>query len=210
MSNFFAKGPDYFTLFEKGIEISFKAAKVLQTSFTDGMIDKNEIAQLKEIEHEGDRHVHDCSSLIADAFITPIDRSDMMDMVRAIEAITDSIDDIGNQIYMMHITKANETTVKLVDLIVKSCEGLCTLMSDFKQFKKNTRRIKETTVYVNNLEEEGDAIFSEAMRQLFDPANKMEMIDVIRLQNLYNTMENSLDYCEDVADIVEQIIISNT
>lgn len=134
----------------------------------------------------------------------------MMSMVRAIENITDSIDDIGNQIYMMHITKSNDVTVRLVDLIVKSCEGLCKLMTDFKQFKKNQKSIKEVTVYVNNLEEEGDAIYNEAMRALFDPANQMDMIDVIRLQNLYNTMENSLDYCEDVADIVEQIIISNT
>jgi uncharacterized protein len=210
MSNFFSKGPDYFELFEKGIGISNKAAKALKTSFTDGTIDKVEIKQLKEIEHEGDRHVHDCSKLIADAFITPIDRADMMDMVGAIESITDSIDDIANQIYMMHISKANEVTVKLVDLIVKSCEELCILMAEFKQFKKNFKRIKEITVLVNNIEEEGDAIFEEAMRALFDPENKMEMIDVIRLQNLYNTMENSLDYCEDVADIVESIIISNT
>ena len=210
MSNFFSKGPDYFALFEKGIGISNKAAIALQTSFIDGMVDKNEIKQLKEIEHEGDRHVHECSSLIADAFITPIDRSDMMDMVRAIESVTDSIDDIANQIYMMHITKANEVTVKMVDLIVTSCEELCKLMSEFKQYKKNFKKIKEITVLVNHLEEQGDAIFSEAMRSLFDPHNEMEMIDVIRLQNLYNTMENSLDYCEDVADIAEQIIISNT
>lgn len=210
MSNFFSKGPDYFALFEKGISISNKAAKALQSSFTDGVIDKNEIMRLKEIEHEGDRHVHECSSLIADAFITPLDRSDMMAMVAAIEAITDSIDDIANQIYMMHITKTNEVTVKLVNLIVKCCEELCTLMAEFKQYKKNFKRIKEITVNVNNLEEEGDAVFNEAMRELFDPNNKMEMIDVIRLQNLYNTLENSLDYCEDVADIVEQMIVSNT
>ncbi len=210
MSNFFSKGPDYFGLFETGIGISSKAAKVLRTSFSDGKIDKNELKQLKDIEHEGDKHVHECTTLIADAFLTPIDRSDMMQLVGAIEAITDSIDDIGNQIYMMHITQANETTVKLVDLIVKSCDGLCALMNDFKQFKKNSKSIKEKTVLVNNFEEEGDAIFSEAMRALFDSNNQMEMINVIRLQNLYNTMENALDYCEDVADIVEQIIISNT
>lgn len=210
MSNFFGKGPDYFGLFETGIGISFKAAKVLQSSFSDGVIDKGEIKKLKDIEHEGDKHVHECTSLITDAFLTPIDRSDMMAMVRAIEAITDSIDDIGNQIYMMHISKANETTVKMVELVVKSCEGLCKLMTEFKQFKKNSKSIKELTVFVNHLEEEGDAIFSEAMRELFDPDNQMEMIDVIRLQNLYNTLENSLDYCEDVADIAEQIIISNT
>lgn len=210
MSNFFSKGPDYFGLFEKGIGISNKAAKALQTSFADGTIDKNEIKRLKEIEHEGDKHVHECSNLIADAFITPLDRSDMMAMVAAIEAITDSIDDIANQIYMMHITKANEVTVKMVNLIVESCEELEKLMAEFKQYKKNFKRIKELTVIVNNFEEEGDAVFGEAMRELFDPNNQMEMIDVIRLQNLYNTMENSLDYCEDVADIVEQIIISNT
>lgn len=210
MSNFFTKGPDYFTLFEKGIGISFQSAKVLQTSFSDGVIDQNEMKELKNLEHEGDKHVHYCSTLIADAFITPIDRSDMLDIVRAIESITDSIDDIGNQIYMMHITQTNETTVKFVELIVKACEGLCTLLTDFKQFKKHQKSIKEMIVYVNHIEEEGDALFSEAMRALFDPQNEIEMIDLIRLQNLYNTMEDSLDYCEDVADIVEQIIISNT
>ena len=54
------------------------------------------------------------------------------------------------------------------------------------------------------------ATIENIMRALFDPQNEIEMIDLIRLQNLYNTMEESLDYCEDVADIVEQIIISNT
>lgn len=210
MGGFFSKGPDYFALFEQGIGISCKAARVLKESFSDGKIDRQELSRLRDLEHEGDRHVHRCSNLIADAFITPIDRSDMMDMVRAIESITDSIDDIGNQVYMMHIDAVNSVTEKMVDLIVKSCEGLCTLMADIKQFRKNLRRIKEMTVYVNHIEEEGDAIFTEGMRSLFDPANRMETIDVIRLQNLYNTMENSLDYCEDVADIVEQIIISNT
>jgi len=110
----------------------------------------------------------------------------------------------------MHISHSNETTDKLVDLTVKSCEGLCELMADFKQFKKNLKSIKKLSVYVNHIEEEGDEIYEEAMRKLFDENNKMNMLDVIRLQNLYNTMEDALDYCEDVADIAEQIIISNT
>lgn len=57
MSNFFTKGPDYFALFEKGIKISCKAAKVLQASFKNGNIDKNELKQLKEIEQIGRAHV---------------------------------------------------------------------------------------------------------------------------------------------------------
>lgn len=210
MSNFFSKGPDYFGLFEKGIQISDKAAKLLKTAFSDSKIDLEEIKNLKEIEHEGDRHVHDCAGLISDAFITPVDRSDMMNIVAAIESVTDGIDDIGNQIYMMHVTEKNETIDKFIGLISEACEALCSMMSVFKQFKRSSKTIHEISIKVNHIEEEGDALFTEAMRGLFDPSEKRETIDIIRMQNLYNTLENALDYCEDVADIVEQVIISNT
>lgn len=210
MSSFFSKGPDYFGLFETGIVITCKAAKVLKKSFGDGQIDKIEIAQLKEVEHEGDKHVHECFNLIADAFITPISSADMMNLVGAIECITDSINEIGNQIYMMHISESNETVDRMVDLIVESCDGLKLLLADFKHFQKNMKRIREMTVQINHLEEKGDGIYNEGMRALFHPAKNMPLIDIIRLQNLYNTLEKALDRCEDVADIVEQIIISNT
>lgn len=210
MSNFFSKGPDYFGLFEKGIRISDKAAKLLKAAFADSRIDLEEIKHLREIEHEGDRHVHECAGLIADAFITPVDRSDMMNIVAAIENVTDGIDDIGNQIYMMHVTEKNETIDRFIGLISEACGELCSMMSAFKQFKRSSKTIHEISIRVNHIEEEGDALFTEAMRRLFDPSEKRETIDIIRMQNLYNTLENALDYCEDVADVVEQVIISNT
>jgi uncharacterized protein Yka (UPF0111/DUF47 family) len=210
MSSLFSKGPDYFALFEKGISITCEAARVLQKSFGDGQIDKIEIVQLKEVEHEGDKHVHECFNLIADAFITPISSADMMSLVGAVECITDSINEIGNQIYMMHISESNETVDQLVDLIVKSCDELKLLLTDFKHFQKNMKQIREKIVQINHLEEKGDEIYNEGMRSLFHPAKNIPLIDIIRLQNLYATLEKALDRCEDVADIVEQIIISNT
>ena len=210
MSNFFSKGPDYYALFEKGISITCKAAKVLKKSFGDGKIDKIEIVQLKEVEHEGDKHVHECFNLIADAFITPISSTDMMNLVNAIESITDSINEIGNQIYMMHISESNDTVDLFVDLIDQSCDGLLVLLTDFKHFQKNMKKIKEMTVHINHLEERGDEVYNEGMRALFHPGNAISPLDIIRLQNLYNTLEKALDRCEDVADIVEQIIITNT
>lgn len=210
MSNFFSKGPDYFGLFEKGITISDKAAKQLKAAFADSQINFEEISHLKEIEHEGDRHVHECANLIADAFITPVDRSDMMNIVAAIESVTDGIDDIGNQIYMMHITEKDETTEKFISMISDACGELCAMMSVFKQFKKNSKKIHEISIRVNHIEEEGDALFTQAMSALFDPALKRDTTEIIRMQNLYNTLEDALDFCEDVADIVEQVIISNT
>jgi uncharacterized protein len=210
MGNFFSKGTDYFALFEKGIEISNRAAQVLQTLFADGEVDGGKMELLREIEHEGDRHVHACASIIEEAFVTPIDRNDLMRIVAAIEAITDSLDEIGNQVYMMHITKKNEAIGQFVELIAQACAKLCELMTEFRQFKKTQEKIHVLSVSVNHIEEQGDDIFTKAVRTLFDPASQQDAVEVIRMQNLYNAFENSLDYCEDVADIVEQVIISNT
>lgn len=211
MSNFFSKGPDYFELFVKGIDISLKSALELQSAFRkNGTITKEEAEAIKTMEHEGDLHVHQCSNMIATAFITPIDRSDIMAIIRAIENITDSIDGISNQIYMMQIATVNQTSIQFVDLIVQACQSLKELLTSFKQFKKNTEEIHQKCIDVNNVEEEGDRLYSTAMRDLFSPESNLEVLDVIRLQNLYNTLENSLDYCEDVSDIIEQVIISNT
>lgn len=210
MSNFFSKGPDYYSLFEKGIQISSKAAQTLKRAFAGDRIDEEEIKQLKAIEHEGDRHVHECAKLISDAFITPIERPDMMNLIAAIEALTDSIDDVGNQVYMMHITRKEETAEKFIKLIASACEELCNMMDVFKNFKKNQTDIHEISIRVNHIEEEGDALFIGAMREMYDPEKSHDAIDVMRRQSLYQTLEDSLDCCEDVADIMGQIIIANT
>ena len=210
MSSFFKKTPDYFSMFEKGIGISNKAAKALQAAFADSVINADEIKKLKEIEHEGDRHVHESAQLISEAFITPIDRSDMMNMVDAIEALTDSIDDVANRVYMMHIVEKDVPTERMILLIVDACEHLSTMMTAFKQFKKGREKIHEISIIVNHIEEEGDELYSGALRGLFDTENRVDAVEIIRKQGLYDSLEDALDCCEDVADILEQIIISNT
>jgi uncharacterized protein len=210
MSTFFSKGPDYFILFEKGMEISSRAAQTLKRAFAADRINEEEIKQLKAIEHEGDKHVHECSKLIEDAFITPIERPDMMNLVAAIEALTDSIDDVGNQVYMMHIEKKDETAEKFVELIASACTELCNMMHAFKHFKKNQADLHEISIRVNHIEEEGDVLFIGAMRNMFDPEQQHDPVEVMRRQSLYQTLEDSLDCCEDVADIMAHIIIANT
>ena len=210
MSNFFSKGPDYYNLFEKGIEISSRAAQTLKRAFEGDRINEEEIKQLRTIEHEGDRHVHECAKLISDAFITPIERPDMMNLIAAIEDLTDSIDDVGNQIYMMHITEKEETAKKFVDMIAAACEELCRMMGVFKNFKKSQTEIHEISIQVNHIEEEGDALFIGAMRDMYDPEKEQDAISVMRRQSLYQILEDSLDCCEDVADIMGQIMIANT
>lgn len=208
MSNISRKNVDYFEMFDTGMSIAFKAAKKLEAAFSDGVINEEELRQIKEIEHEGDLHVHQCIRKIDVAFITPIDRTDIVEIVKAIENLTDSLDAIAARIFMLQITEADEYLIKFVESVVLSCETLNELMCQLKQFKKNQKRIKECIIEVNRLEEVGDRTYMESMKKLF--ASETDPIKLIKQKDLYELLEDTLDRCEDIADIVEKVIVAKT
>jgi len=202
------KQADYFDMFEKGISISHEAALKLQTAFSDGVINVAELKLVKDLEHDGDRHIHESLKIIDDAFITPIDRSDIVDILNGIENITDSIEAVADHIYMMRIDQSNEFMRKFVDLIVISCQKLHDLMIIVKGFKKDRKALMELIIEVNRLEEEGDRTYSMSMRDLFE--FETNAITIIKHKEIYQLSEQALDRCEDVADMVEKIMIYNS
>lgn len=202
------KNVDYFEMFEKGISISYEAALKLQEAFADGVINIEELKLVKDIEHAGDRHIHESLKIIDDAFITPIDRTDLINILNGIEDITDSIEAIADHIYMMRIDNSNDYMRKFVDLTVVSCKRLHELMKSLKDFKKDRKSLGELIIEVNRLEEEGDRTYSESMRDLFE--NESNAITIIKHKELYQLSEMAIDRCEDVADMVEKVMIYNS
>jgi predicted phosphate transport protein (TIGR00153 family) len=208
MGSIFNKETDFFALFCDGMKYAQTASIQLKTAFKDGSIDAAELSKIKETEHLADRHVHNCLKLIEDAFITPIDRTDIIEIVKEIEDVTDSIDCVANNVYMMRIDTADETAQRLVDLCVDACGKLVEMLSLLKQFKKNLAKISELTVDVNRIEEDGDKLYTSVMRELFGDSS--DVLNLIKKKELYNRLEDVLDRCEDVADSIEKIIIAKT
>lgn len=208
MSNMLSrKSVDYFEMFANGISISLKAANLLKTAFADDIIDDSELAKIKEVEHEGDRYVHESLKIVEIAFITPIDRSDIIELIKGIENVTDCVDNISNHIYMMRITKSDTYMRQFIDIVVTSCERLNELMIALKQFKKNPNNsINDLIIEVNRLEEEGDKVFAESMRNLF--GFETDVLTIIKNKELYKLFERAVDSCEDIADMVEKIMIA--
>lgn len=208
MNIFMNKETDFFKLFSEGVSLSLRAAGQLKASFSNGSINAEELSKIKETEHEGDRHVHKCLKLLDDAFITPIDRSDIVEILNQIESTTDSIDMVANNIYMMRISNADSASRRMVELIVEACTRLAELMELLKQFKKNQKKINELIIEINRIEEDGDKLYLSAMREIFVP--ETDMLTLIRSKTLYDCLENVIDKCEDVADAIEKIIIART
>jgi uncharacterized protein Yka (UPF0111/DUF47 family) len=146
--------------------------------------------------------------MVEEAFITPIDRSDIVEIIKEIENITDSIDSIANHTYMMCVNKVNDAARELMGLVVDACVKLEELMKVLKNFKKEFKKINDLIIEINNIEEAGDKTYLTATRSLFEFETDTKKILVWKL--LYDQLESALDKCEDVADIVQKIIISKT
>ena len=128
-------GIDYFQMFTVGAEISLRAAQSLQIAFTDAVINMDELRNIKEIEHEGDRHVHASLKILEEAFITPIDQADLIDILKAIENVTDHIDYVAAHLYMLNITESDRYLQAFIDTLVLSCQKVLDLMVCLRNFK---------------------------------------------------------------------------
>lgn len=199
---------EYFEMFEKGVAISLEAARALQAALVNQHIHGETLKSIKDIEHKGDLHVHQCLRKIDVAFITPIDRTDIVEIIKAIENLTDSIDAVANHIMILNVQESNVYLRKFVDYVVQSCEKLNELMEALKNFKKNHERIKECVVEVNRIEEEADRTYAEGMRRLFE--KETDPIAIIKKKELYQLLEETIDCCEDVADLVENVLVAKT
>lgn len=208
MSLFTNRETDWFNLFEISISYSTRAAKTLKSVYDDGVIDYSEIQKVKAIEHEADGHVHRCLKLVEAAFVTPIDRIDIVEIIKEIENITDNIDSVANHTYMMCVKEVNEPCQNFMGLVVDACEKLEELMKNLKNYKKNFKLVNDLVIEINRIEEIGDKMYLTAMRNLFE--FETDAKKVLIYQRLYGKLEDALDKCEDVADIVQKIIIAST
>lgn len=140
MGKMSTKSVDYFEMFQQGVSISLEAAQALQAAFRDRCIVESELKSIKDIEHKGDTHVHQCLRKIDIAFITPIDRTDIVDIIKAIENLTDCIDAVANHIAIFNIRESSTYLRRFVDYIVQCCKKLDELMAALKNFKRTTPR----------------------------------------------------------------------
>ena len=197
---------DYFEMFVVGASISLEAAQTLKVAFKDEVINKESLRHIKEIEHKGDKHMHQSLKIIEIAFITPIDQSDLMEILEGIENITDSIDAIAIHIDILNVDKRDDFMKEFIDIIVVACEKIHDLMVAFKKFKDNpNNNINDLIVQINILEGNGDKTYAKSIRHLFEI--ETDILTIIKKKEIYHRLEETLDCCEDVADLIERIMV---
>jgi uncharacterized protein Yka (UPF0111/DUF47 family) len=205
-----SKQDRYYDIFVEMSEFSCTAAKYLRDTlehYEPENLDAS-LQRMHSIEHDGDVSRHEMTKLLAKEFITPIEREDIMAMSEAIDNVTDKIEDVLQRLYMYDIREIRKEAVDIADVIVKCTEAMREALREFHNFKKS-KSISDDLIEVNRLEEVGDRLFIDAVRGIFVD-DSLTARQVTSWNSVFGYMEDVCDACEDVADVVEGVIMKNT
>ena len=203
------KTSPYFTDFITMVNLSCKAAKYLQSSLNDFMPETLEKCrnEMHDIEHEEDKIKHIMISRLVKEFVPPIDREDIIQLANELDTVTDKIDDIFIRMDMYGVRRIRPASHDFADVIVNCCNALQLAMVEFPNFQKSTT-LKQAIIDVNSMEEQGDAIYLDAMRTLY--AEGGDPIEIAVWSELFDRFEECCDACEHVADLMEIIVMKNS
>ena len=195
----------YFSLFAQMTSYINDAAKTLveMMSIRDG--DYQEYVQrIKSIEHACDDLTHNVSTRLNQSFITPFDREDIYMMSKALDDVVDLIDGAARSVVMYDIHEMTEPARQLAGVIQRMALQLHEVVSILQKPKGVTERLIE----LHRLENEGDDIYQRAVGGLFH--ENRDPLEVIKWKDVYEKLENAIDRCENVANIIEGVIIKHS
>ena len=198
----------YYETFVEMVDYSCKAASMLHESLCDFHKETlpEKMSEIHKIEHSADILQHQTMKRLAKEFITPIEREDIITLASAIDNVTDTIEDVLMRTYMYNIPTVRQEAQGLSSVIMQCCQGLKSMMEEFHNFRKSTS-IQRLIVNINRLEEEGDTLYTEAMRNLY--VNEKDPVQIIAWSQMFDQLEKCCDKCEDVADAVNGVIMKN-
>ncbi len=135
--------------------------------------------------------------------MTPFDREEIHALISALDDILDLIEEVADTFVLYRIEAPTKMSVKQASLIVQACETVHLALSNLRGFKDLERYIVE----IHRIENEGDRLSRSAIAGLFDDGTKT--IDVLKWKDVYALLEDTIDKCEDVADLIERIVVKH-
>ncbi|MFY7972333.1 MAG: DUF47 domain-containing protein [Flavobacteriales bacterium] len=199
----------FFDLFAEDTANLVEQAKVFNSIFKTN--DKQEISNIirkvKELESKGDEITHKIFLELSANFITPFDREDIHALATSIDDIADYINGSASRIELYGVENFLKTMELLSEVLIKQTEEIDAAVRDLKNMR-NAQRVRDAIVRINSLENHADDLFDQAIARLFSESNNP--IEVIKLKEVLSNLETATDKCEDVANVLESILVKNS
>ena len=195
----------FFSTFTEHAQRSVEAATLLLQMFEDPSTKEKLALAISEKESAGDRLTHDTVKRLHETWITPLDRDDIHSLISKLDDVLDLIEAVSERLVLFDIKKAYPNAIELARVLQKSCEDMHRAMSLIPQLSGKGKELLEICVEINRLENEADSIYRRGIAELFQAGN--DPIDVMKWRDIYDSLEGATDRCEDVANIVEGVVL---
>jgi predicted phosphate transport protein (TIGR00153 family) len=164
------------------------------------------IVKLKELEHEADVITHKTYEKMHKTFLTPIDREDIYALVNKMDSILDMIEASAARMSLYKVKVPAKEIIEQAKILNKSIKKVKYIVHAMRNMK-NAKMIIDSCVEINTLENEGDIIMRMTMTRLFE--QEKDPIELIKWKEIFERIEEAIDVCEDVANIVEGIVLKH-
>ena len=206
MFNVIPRDQVFFDLFEKAAGNAHECTGAL-VEFLDRFDDLGSRARkVKDLEHVGDELTHETIERLNQTFITPLDREDIHELACRVDDILDLVDTAVDRIVLFKIEKPIQPAKDLAQCLVRSTALIRDMMPMLRNMK-GVESVRQKTREVHRLENEADRIEQVALASLFENGEDPKYI--IKWMNLIETLETATDRCEDVANVIEGIVLKN-
>jgi len=203
---FLPRDKRFFDLFETSVKKVAEGAQQLEALLRDFRNVSLKAKAIKDVEHEGDQVTHDTIEMLNRTFITPLDREDIHNLITSLDDVLDYIEACAERLSLFKITATTEEAILLAGVLVKAVRELEVAVNKLRRLQ-GVDTVMKNCREINRLEHEGDDICRAAVAKLFEPGS--DPLEVIKWKEIYETMENAVDKCEDVANVIEGIALKN-
>lgn len=206
MFNLLPRNPKFFDYFDRDTEVLVRTAESFCRFLESSGDPREDSKKLKELEHEADRITHEAMELLHRSFITPVERGDLRRLILALDEVVDYLDDAARRIALYEVGAILPEVCAMGKVVVDLARAVQTAVHDLRNLRKKNR-ILEHCIEIQRLENLGDHLHHIALASIFKTG--MDPVMVIKWKEIVDLIELAMDAAEEVAHVIEGIVLEN-
>ena len=208
LARFLPRDEQFFDFFRDAAVNAAEVAEVLAEVVELGEGIERKVRRLRDLEHRGDEITHRIFSALNSTFVTPLDREDIQGLAGVLDDFVDDLEEAGRRLWLYRLTESTEPARLLARILREQAGILAEAVPLLAEVGKQGAALRRHAVEIHRLENEADDALSQALATLYDGAVDIpSLVRAIRWGELYGLLEDATDRAEDVADMLEGILL---
>jgi hypothetical protein len=203
MVKFIPHEEKFFEMFKESAQNLLNGAKALKELVENYTDVERKVREIKDIEHQGDVIFHQIVDRVNKTFVTPLDREDIYELVNELDNALDAIEGVSSRFFYFKIDKPTPESIQMINIVYKAAVEIKKTIDNLKNFNN----LLPFCVEINRLENEADMISREMIGRLLNEETDWRM--AIKWKEIYGRLETAADYCEDISNVIESIVVKN-